>query len=100
MSYTTNQMAAEFVKHDGRKLPHRSVELRYPLGDAVEYRLHGNVICRQYEKGGDLHFDWCDRYTPTTAKHMNAILKAAGRAKRVSYAQHRDAGVDVFTIHP
>jgi hypothetical protein len=96
---TVTQMAQEFVKFDGRKIAHSSVELRYPLGDGNEYRLHGNVICRQYEKNGPLHFDWCDWYTPTTANHMNEILKAAGKDKRVSYAQARDAGVEVFTVN-
>ena len=94
---TVDQLAAEFIKHNGRKPAHRSVEIRYPMGDAVEYRLHDNIICRQYEQGGELFFDWCGWYTPTTARHMNAILKAAGHAKRVSYAAHRDEGVEAFT---
>lgn len=94
---TVTQMAQEFVKFDGRKPAHKSVELRYPLGDANEYVLHGNVIARQYEKGGRIDFDWCGWYTPTTANHMNEILKAAGIDKRVSYAEHRDNGVEVFS---
>lgn len=97
MSFTVDQLAAEFVKFDGRKLPHASVELRYPLGDANEYVLHGNVICRQASKNGPLQFDWCGWYTPTTARHMNAILKAVGVKHRVSYSQARRDGIAVFT---
>ena len=95
---TIAQLATEFAKGNGRKLSHPSVELRYPLGDAVEYRLHGNVIARLYTDTGRVDGDWCGWYTPTTANHLNHILKAFKIDRRVSYAQARDAGVGVFHI--
>jgi len=95
MSHTVAQMAAEFV-NGNRKLSHPSVEIRYPLGSGTEYLLHGNRICRKGDAGNALHFDWCGWYTPTTANHMNAILRAAGKDIRVSYSQARKAGVTQF----
>lgn len=96
MSNTVKQMAEEFVKGDGRKLAHRAVELRYPLGSPNEYRLHGNVIARLLPADGSIEFNWCGWYTPTTANHMNAILRAGGRSIRVSYARYRAADVRFF----
>jgi hypothetical protein len=34
--------------------------------------------------------DWGGFYTKTTASHMNAVLKAYGSSRRVSYAKARD----------
>lgn len=95
MSNTVDTMAREFVSGN-RKLSHPSVEIRYPLGSGTEYLLHGNRICRKGDAGNALHFDWCGWYTPTTANHINAILKAAGREIRVSYAQARKAKTREF----
>lgn len=96
MSNTVKQMAAEFVKGNGRKLAHRSVELCYPLGSPNEYRLHGNVIARLGE-GDNIELDWCGWYGPTTANHMNAILAAQGIPNRVGYAAARKANQGRFT---
>ena len=95
MSYTAAQLAAEFI-NGSRKPSHPSVEIRYPLGSGTEYLLHGNRICRKGDAGNALHFDWCGWYTPTTGRHMNAILRAAGRETRVSYSQARKTGTTQF----
>lgn len=98
MSNTVATMAREFVKMNGRKLSHRSVELRYPMGGPVEYRLYGNVIATITHRGAPITFNWCGWYGPTTANHINNILRAAGKACRVSYAQARKDGQSIFTI--
>lgn len=63
-------------------------------GNAVtngsEYKLHSTVIAKK-QPGGVL-LNWDGWYTPTTANHMNHVLKALGINKRVSYAMARDAG--------
>ena len=99
MSNTRKTMALEFIKGNGRKLAHSSVELRYPLGAPNEYRLHGNVIASFYPDEGKrtVTFDWCGWYTPTTAAHMNEILRAMGSTIRVSYSQARNSGATTFT---
>ena len=70
--------------------------------DDVEYRLHGHCIARWIEPTPGhwiVRFDWCGWYTPTTAAHMNDILRALGVNMRVSYAQARDGRADsVFDI--
>ena len=98
MSHTVLAMAREFVKTDGRKLSHRSVELRYPMGSPVEYRLHGNVIATRETPNGPITFNWCGYYGPTTANHINKILQAAGIAYRVSYADARKKGITTFIL--
>ena len=68
--------------------------------------------CHNASTGGDIYvlhkspiavhekdkvvFYWHRYYTPTTAAHMNAILKALGASFRVSYAAARDSGADFF----
>ena len=98
MSNTKQVMAQEFVKFTGRQLAHKTVTLHHRITAPNEYWLHGSTIAKQYEKGGPITFDWCGFYTPTTASHMNEILKAAGYQKRVSYAQARKAGDTSFTV--
>jgi hypothetical protein len=67
--------------------------------DGTEYRLHGHCIARRYPEHGVIRFDWCGWFTPTTAAHMNDILRALGICMRVSYAQVRDGKTDsVFDI--
>ncbi len=97
MSNTVADMAREFVKLNGRKLSHRSVTLRYPLGSPNEYLLHGHVIAR-IDMCKNITFDWCGWYTRTTAAHMNEILRAANKPIRVSYSQARDAGITTFDV--
>ena len=92
----TQQLAIEFVVNQQRKPAHASVELRYPLGSGNEYRLHGNVIAVRTSQG--ILFDWCGWYTGTTARHMNAILKAAGIGTRVSYSQARAEKAETFIV--
>ena len=53
------------------------------------YILHGNTIAERI--GPDLRLDWCNWFTSTTARHMNAILKATDRDYRVSYTTAREA---------
>lgn len=57
--------------------------------NGIEYRLHGNLIAQRTL--GGLVIDWCGWYTPTTAAHLNSILRAFGVDERVSYAAARDA---------
>lgn len=60
--------------------------------DGNSYWLHGNLIAQLDDDKGGVALNWCGYYTPTTASHMNEILKAAGADYRVSYAKARDAG--------
>jgi hypothetical protein len=70
--------------------------------NGYEYRLHGHVIASRPWGNLDpdlIRFDWCGWYTPSTAAHMNDILRALGVNMRVSYAQARDGKTDsVFDI--
>lgn len=69
--------------------------------DGTKYVLHRSVIARKLSHGDQhvVRFDWCGYHTPTTANHMNAILRAIGSDPRVSYAQARDGKSDeVFDI--
>jgi hypothetical protein len=93
MSNTVKDMAREFVRGN-RKLAHKTVTLRYPMGIPKEYRLHNNVIASMDDQGL-VTMNWCGWYTTTTANHMNAILEELG-AYRVSYAKARDAGTTTF----
>ena len=99
VSNTRKTMALEFIKGNGRKLAHPSVELRYPLGAPNEDRLHGNVVASFYPDEGKrtVTFNWCNWYTPTTAARINEILRAMNSGMRVSYAQARDSGAVSFT---
>lgn len=96
MAHSIQQMAQAFVGW-GKKLKHPTVELVFPLGAPNEYRLHGNVIARQDSQHGVITFDWCGWYTPTTANHINEILKAAGCPRRVSYTQAKRQGIKTFS---
>jgi hypothetical protein len=58
--------------------------------DGQRYTLHRTVIVYRNEQG-QLVTDWGGFYTRTTASHMNAVLKAFGSARRVSYAKARDS---------
>ena len=97
---TVAQMAQEFSKGNGKKLSHRSVVLRYPLGAPNEYLLHNNIIAQFDPNNRSLSLHWCGWYSPTTANHMNAILRAFGIAQSVSYAQARDSGTGsvIFSV--
>jgi len=93
MTATRKQMAEAFV-HGTRVPAHRTVKVD-PTWQR-RYDLHGNTIAR-ITGACSIAFDWCGWYTPTTAAHMNEILKAAGSNMRVSYAQARDSGATTFT---
>jgi hypothetical protein len=58
--------------------------------DGQRYTLHRTIIVYRNEQG-QLVTDWGGFYTKTTASHMNAVLKAFGSARRVSYAKARDS---------
>ena len=64
--------------------------------DGSTYTLHKTVIARK--TAGGTNFNWGGYYTPTTAAHMNAILRAMGSDCRVPYAQDRDDRTTSFTI--
>lgn len=61
------------------------------------YLLHGNCIAKK-RPCGRVELDWCGYYTSTTARHLNAILKAYGQPFRVSYAKARQEGQTSFEI--
>jgi hypothetical protein len=56
--------------------------------NGTEYVLHSTIIA-YYNNKGNLVTNWGGYYTRTTASHLNAILKAFGSSRRVSYAQAR-----------
>jgi hypothetical protein len=66
------------------------------------YQLHGHTIARweAFDCEGEtlITMSWCGYYTPTTASHMNAILKALEAPTRVSYARARDLGVKGYNV--
>jgi hypothetical protein len=69
--------------------------------DGTTYFLHGHAIARRPGGHGcPIIFDWCKHYTPTTANHMNHILKAAGAHFRVSATKDDAAGIKVFEYNP
>jgi hypothetical protein len=91
---TIDQVAKAFAEGNAAKGPNAST-------DGREYRLHGNLIALKGDDGnvlGNTTFYWCGWYGPTTANHLNKIIKALGGNKRVSYAQARDHGVGSFFI--
>lgn len=61
------------------------------------YQLHGHTIARWEDSFITLR--WCGYYTPTTASHMNEILKAFRAPTRVSYARARDMGLDGYNVY-
>lgn len=66
--------------------------------DGSGYKLHNTIIAVKHENGG-VTLNWGGWYTPTTANHMNTVLKAMGINKRVGYASARDAGDKLVTLH-
>ena len=81
---TVDQIAAAFAAGNSAKCGNANT-------DGSGYKLHKTIIAVKRAEGG-VTLNWGGYYTPTTANHMNAVLKAMGIAKRVSYAQARDAG--------
>ena len=63
--------------------------------DGHRYRLHATDIATRQDDGSVL-FNWGGWYGPTTANHMNTILRAIGSRRHVSYAACRDAGEGTF----
>jgi hypothetical protein len=64
--------------------------------DGQRYRLHASDIVTKTD-GGDYVFDWCGWYTPTTANHINAVLRALGEPQH-SRSSDEKAGVTTFTV--
>jgi hypothetical protein len=91
MSKTIDEVCAAFAAgHDAKN------KIAAAYGSA--YFLRGQKIAiRQLD--GWLKLDWCGRYTPETANHMNRILKTLGYTKnRMSYATARDKGHEAAFI--
>jgi hypothetical protein len=84
---TKDQLAKAFVARKAGKCHNASTG-----GDV--YTLHQSPIA-VHEKGAVV-FYWHGFYTPTTASHMNAILKALGASFRVSYSTARVTGATTF----
>lgn len=59
--------------------------------DGSGYFLHQTCIAVKNAEGG-VTLNWGGWYTPTTASHMNEVLKAVGINRRVSYAEARNTG--------
>lgn len=85
---TTAQVAKAFLEG-------RQARCHNASTDGTTYRLHGHPIA--VREPGVIKFDWCDWHTSTTARHMNAILRATD-SHRVSYAKARDAGERTFAV--
>lgn len=66
--------------------------------DGKIYWLHGNEIARQHAEPGKMEFNWAGWYTPTTERHLNTILKQVAPGKQVSKKQHKDQGVERFSL--
>lgn len=79
---TIEQTAQAFVNH-------KSARCHNAHTDGQRYTLHRTVIVYWNEQG-QLVTDWGGYYTRTTASHINAVLKAYGSVRRVSYAKARD----------
>lgn len=62
--------------------------------DGSRYLLHGHAIA--VKEGRGVVFFWHGYHTVTTANHMNEILRALDASFRVSYADARRRGEDVF----
>jgi hypothetical protein len=73
----TEQVAEAFVAG-------RSGKCHNAATDGTEYRLHGHRIAHKIV--GGIELDWCGYHTQTTARHMNAVLRAFGLSDRVSAA--------------
>jgi len=84
---TKDELAKAFVARKPGKCHNASTG-----GDV--YTLHQSPIAVHAQ--GAVVFYWHGFYTPTTASHMNAILKALGASFRVSFAQARDSGATTF----
>ncbi len=65
--------------------------------DGCTCELHGNRIAAHHVVGKVL-FNWCGWYTPTTANHMNEILRAMGAQIRVSASQAKKSGQTTFVV--
>lgn len=87
---TIDQVAAAFAAGNSAKCGNAST-------DGSGYKLHKTIIAVKNANGG-VTLNWGGYYTPTTANHMNAVLKASGINTRVSYAQARDAGHTTVTV--
>lgn len=62
--------------------------------DGSTYVLHTSPIATWVDN--QVQFYWHGYYTPTTASHMNDILRALGAGFRVSYAAARDSKATHF----
>lgn len=68
------------------------------ITDGQIYWLHGHPIA--VKEGDSVVFYWHGYHTPTTASHMNGLLKALGAPFRVSYAKARDNNDTHFVYAP
>lgn len=84
---TKEQLAKAFIKG-------ANGSCRNATSNGSDYSLHGKVICtRSVSADGRFvyfAFNWCGWHTPTTASHMNEILRSLGHQLRVSDAMARD----------
>jgi hypothetical protein len=76
----------------------KSAERKAAKTDGKIYWLHGNEIARQHAEPGKMEFNWAGWYTPTTERHLNTILKQVAPGKSVNKKQHKDQGVERFSL--
>ena len=84
----TKQIARAFAQSKPAKAGNVRVG---PTEHGFGYWLHGHLIAERI--GQSLNLNWCDWYTGTTARHMNAVCDALQANYRVSYAKARDASI-------
>ena len=87
---TVKQVAEAFVAGKNAKCGNA-------VTDGVAYVLHRSVIAIK-KNTGEIEFSYCNWFTPTTANHINEILRAMGSDMRRSYAKDRDAGIKQFSV--
>lgn len=68
--------------------------------DGRDYFLHGHRIASHGDDGNAVCFDWRGWHTPTTANHMNHILRAIGAWRRVRAACAKKTGEVGFHVRP
>lgn len=87
---TIQQVAEAFAKGLTAKSHNSST-------NGTAYYLHGHRIAEKVD-AHHVRFDWCGWYTPTTANHMNYLLRAIGSQIKVSWSQRHESGDFVVEV--
>lgn len=95
----TQELAFAFAQ--GRPGKSHNARVESLTGGGVVYILHRTaIVVRERPDSPTLVLQWGGWHTSTTARHMNAVLRAVGVRERVSYAGARDSGIQsqVFAV--